>query len=154
MATSVETGSRTETVDWSLLARPLPGWFADSKLGIFIHWGAYSVPAWAEPTGELGAVDDATWFAHNAYAEWYWNTIRISDSPARRHHRDVYGDAPYDEFLDAWRAEEFDPQDWCALFARAGATSCPPRSTTTASPYGTRPAPARATPSTEVHAAT
>jgi alpha-L-fucosidase len=121
MATPVETGSRIETVDWSRLARPLPGWFSDAKLGIFIHWGAYSVPAWAEPTGELGAVDEATWFAHNAYAEWYWNTIRFSGSPARRHHRQTYGDAPYDEFLDAWRAERFDPQDWCALFARAGA---------------------------------
>ena len=35
------------------LARPAagaPGWFADAKFGIFIHWGPYSVPAWA-PVG-------------------------------------------------------------------------------------------------------
>ena len=29
--------------------RPTPDWFRESGLGIFIHWGAYSVPAWAEP---------------------------------------------------------------------------------------------------------
>jgi alpha-L-fucosidase len=111
----------TAPVDWSTLARPVPSWFTDAKLGIFIHWGAYSVPAWAEPTGELGAVDEKTWFKHNAYAEWYWNTIRFDDSPARQHHRETYGDAPYDDFLDAWRAEEFDPAEWARLFRRAGA---------------------------------
>jgi alpha-L-fucosidase len=109
------------TVDWSRFQRPLPDWYADAKFGIFVHWGAYSVPAWAEPTGELGTVDERTWFRHNSYAEWYWNTIRFDDSPARKHHHETYGDAPYDDFLDAWHSEEFEPQDWCDLFARAGA---------------------------------
>lgn len=27
----------------SLDARPLPGWYDDSKVGIFIHWGVFSV---------------------------------------------------------------------------------------------------------------
>ena len=40
----------------------VPDWFHDAKLGIFIHWGLYSVPAWAPPTGELGKVDWAIWF--------------------------------------------------------------------------------------------
>ncbi len=106
---------------WAGLSRELPSWFRDAKLGVFIHWGAYSVPAWAEPTGELGAVDDRIWFRHNPYAEWYWNTIRFEDSPARRHHRETYGDAPYDDFLDDWHAESFDPAAWARLFARAGA---------------------------------
>ena len=122
MTTPIDTERPTSAdTDWNRLARPVPQWYRDAKLGIFIHWGAYSVPAWAEPTGELGAVDEATWFRHNAYAEWYWNTIRFDDSPARRHHRETYGDAPYDDFLDAWQAEEFDPADWAGLFARAGA---------------------------------
>jgi hypothetical protein len=31
--------------DWeSLDARPLPDWYDQSKIGIFIHWGVYSVP--------------------------------------------------------------------------------------------------------------
>jgi alpha-L-fucosidase len=109
-------------VAWDRLRRDaLPDWFRDAKLGIFIHWGAYSVPAWAEPTGELGAVDEATWFRHNPYAEWYWNTIRFADSPARRHHEQTYGDAPYDDFLDTWTADSFDPAEWAQLFARTGA---------------------------------
>ncbi|WP_345605590.1 alpha-L-fucosidase [Pseudonocardia adelaidensis] len=116
------------TVDWSRLSRPLPDWYADAKFGIFVHWGAYSVPAWAEPTGELGTVDEGVWFRHNSYAEWYWNTIRFDDSPAREHHRRVHGDAPYDDFLDAWKAEEFDPKAWCDLFARAGARYVVPTS--------------------------
>ncbi|MEZ0071393.1 alpha-L-fucosidase [Planotetraspora sp. GP83] len=101
--------------------RPVPSWFTDAKFGIFIHWGAYSVPAWAEPTGELGAVDPDVWFAHNPYAEWYWNTSQIEGSPAHEHHRTVHGGRPYDDFLDEWKAELFDPADWVDLFARAGA---------------------------------
>lgn len=108
-------------VAWEELRRPLPEWFPAAKLGIMVHWGAYSVPAWAEPTGELGAVDGQTWFRHNPYAEWYWNTIRFEDSPAREYHRKTYGDAAYDDFLDDWAPDEFDPQSWVKLFARAGA---------------------------------
>jgi alpha-L-fucosidase len=101
--------------------RDVPKWFKDAKFGIFIHWGAYSVPAWAEPTGELGAVDDSAWMAHNPYAEWYYNTIRIEGSPAQKHHQEVHGGAPYDDFLDQWKASKFDPDDWAKLFAKAGA---------------------------------
>lgn len=34
------------TPDWeSIDSRPLPGWYDDSKIGIFIHWGVFSVPS-------------------------------------------------------------------------------------------------------------
>ncbi|MFC7373658.1 MULTISPECIES: alpha-L-fucosidase [unclassified Brachybacterium] len=107
---------------WDQLPHRTPEWFRESPLGIFVHWGAYSVPAWAEPTAELGAIeDDIGWFAHNPYAEWYFNTIRIEGSPAQVHHRRVHGDAPYDDFLDRWDASAFDPASWTELFVRAGA---------------------------------
>ena len=106
---------------WATLKRPLPEWFAQARFGIFIHWGAYSVPAWAEPTGALGVVPETEWFPHNPYAEWYYNTSRIPGSPAFQHHRQVYGGAPYDDFLDAWTASAFDPHEWARLFAAAGA---------------------------------
>jgi alpha-L-fucosidase len=106
---------------WATLDRPLPDWYADAKLGIFVHWGPYSVPAWAEPSGALGAVPEDVWFTHNAYAEWYLNTIRIPGSPAAQHHAEVHGDAPYDDFIDAWTARDFDPAAWARLFAQAGA---------------------------------
>jgi len=62
-----------------------------------------------------------TWFPHNPYAEWYFNTIRIEGSPAQRHHQETYGGAPYDNFLDMWKAEKFDPSEWASLFAQSGA---------------------------------
>lgn len=112
----------TDSPTWDALPQRLPDWFRDAPLGIFIHWGAYSVPAWAEPTAELGAIaDDLGWFAHNPYAEWYFNTIRIEGSPAAEHHREVHGDAPYDDFLDQWQPTNFDPSAWADLFRRAGA---------------------------------
>ncbi len=118
-ATTADQGDTPEL--WATLKRPLPDWFRQARFGIFIHWGPYSVPAWAETTGVLGAVPEDQWFTHNAYAEWYYNTIRIAGSPAARHHQETYGGAPYDDFLDAWTASAFDPQDWAALFAGAGA---------------------------------
>lgn len=108
-------------MDWSQFQREVPSWYLDAKFGIFIHWGAYSVPAWALPIGELGAVEEKTWFKNNPYAEWYYNTVRIEGSPTWKHHQEVYGGAPYDNFLDMWKAENFDPDNWVDLFARAGA---------------------------------
>ncbi|WP_114853185.1 alpha-L-fucosidase [Brachybacterium sp. YJGR34] len=117
-----EPAQATAPTRFDELPQRLPDWYRHAPLGIFIHWGAYSVPAWAEPTAELGAIDnDLGWFAHNPYAEWYFNTIRIDGSPAQRHHREAHGDAPYDDFLDRWDASAFDPDAWAALFARAGA---------------------------------
>jgi alpha-L-fucosidase len=116
------------TVDWSELNRPLPEWYRDAKFGIMVHWRAYSVPAWAEPIGELGTVASETWFHHSPYAEWYWNTIRFEDSPARQFHRETYGDAPYDDFLDAWVVDAFEPDRWLELFSEAGAKYIVPTS--------------------------
>ena len=96
-------------------------WFQDAKFGIFMHWGAYSVPAWAEPIGELGTFDSEFWFTHCPYAEWYWNTSQIIGSPTHLYHATVHNGRPYDDFLDDWRAEHFDPADLADLFARAGA---------------------------------
>ena len=34
--------------DWSSLSgHKIPEWYKKAKLGIFIHWGIYSVPAYA-----------------------------------------------------------------------------------------------------------
>jgi alpha-L-fucosidase len=101
--------------------RPVPNWFTDAKFGIFIHWGAYSVPAWAEPIGELGTINEKEWFKHNPYAEWYFNTIRIEGSPAQEHHKKNYNGCDYDDLLDLWKASKFNPDDWASLFKRAGA---------------------------------
>ena len=31
----------------SIKSHPVPAWYEDCKFGIFIHWGIYSVPAYA-----------------------------------------------------------------------------------------------------------
>lgn len=74
----------------SLDKHPLPQWYADAKLGIFVHWGLYSVPGWAEVNRpkEVAPEDEAKW---NAYAEWYYNTMRIPGSPTEAYHREHYG---------------------------------------------------------------
>lgn len=101
--------------------RSLPAWASEASFGIFVHWGPYSVPAWAEPTGAWGAVPPEQWFAHNAYAEWYANTIRIEGSPAAAHQLAEHGGVPYEDFLDAWTADRYDPAAWAKLFRAAGA---------------------------------
>ena len=120
--------SKSQDVDWSRFNRSIPTWFTDAKLGIFIHWGAYSVPAFGEPIGELGTIDFKTWFKHNPYAEWYFNTIRIEGSPASAYHAEKFNNAPYDDFLDQWRAENFDAEKWAQLFSYAGAQYVVPTS--------------------------
>lgn len=109
-------------MDWSDLERPTPQWFKNAKLGIFVHWGVYSLPAWAEPTAELGTVEDPLeWFTHNPYAEWYYNTIRIPGSPAAEHHRKEWGGCDYDDLLDQWHMDSFDASELMELFKESGA---------------------------------
>ncbi|MCL2426653.1 MAG: alpha-L-fucosidase [Oscillospiraceae bacterium] len=115
---------KTFSPTWeSVKTHSLPQWYDDCKLGIFIHWGLYSIPAWAELTWELGAApSENEWFKHNPYAEWYLNTIRMEDSLAHKHHNETYGsDFPYEKFADSFTCENWNPDEWAKLFKQAGA---------------------------------
>ena len=112
----------------SLRSRPMPDWFDEAKLGIFVHWGLYSVPGWAPASGEYGRLirDEGwvAWFAKNPYAEWYQNSLRIEGSPTRRHHLQTYGPQfSYDEFVPMFNQAiaGWDPDEWADLFQRVGA---------------------------------
>ena len=106
----------------SLKKHTVPKWYDNAKFGIFIHWGPYSVPAWAPPTGELGKIPRDTWFKYNPYAEWYLNSLRIVGSPTWEHHREIYGENfAYENFVDMWKAESWNPDEWIELFKKAGA---------------------------------
>jgi alpha-L-fucosidase len=118
---SIEKNSLPRAEFWNEFTREVPGWYSDAKLGIFVSWGPFSVPAFGEPIGELGTVDASIWFKTNPYAEWYLNTMQIQGSGAQLHHAELYGDAPYDDFLDQWQIPDFDPNQWCKLFNYAGA---------------------------------
>ncbi len=112
----------------SVSTHPLPAWFDDAKLGIFIHWGLYSVPAWAPLAGELSEIlatgDWGKWFTNNPYAEWYMNSWRIAGSPTQRYHNETYGtDVSYFDFAGDFNkaAEAWDPDRWAELIQRVHA---------------------------------
>mmetsp|Transcript_56508 Transcript_56508/g.169035 ORF Transcript_56508/g.169035 Transcript_56508/m.169035 type:complete len:161 (-) Transcript_56508:1188-1670(-) len=87
----------------SLDSRPLPPWFDESKFGIFIHWGVFSVPAFKN--------------------EWFWEYFRGKGDPTyvsfvNRTERPGF---TYQEYAPRFKAELYDPDAWAELFAEAGA---------------------------------
>ena len=92
--------------------RATPAWFDEAKFGIFIHWGGYSVPAFADPHAKRG----------EAYAEWYWKHLEDKNGPTWAFHLRNYGaNFQYQDFARDFKAQLYDPDQWAALFQRAGA---------------------------------
>ncbi|MCI9145772.1 MAG: alpha-L-fucosidase [Eubacterium sp.] len=91
--------------DWaSLCSHKTPEWYHKAKLGIFIHWGIYSVPAYGN--------------------EWYSREMYDKTKPAYRHHIKTYGnhrDFGYKDFIPMFKAERFNPSQWAVLFKKSGA---------------------------------
>lgn len=91
--------------DWdSLSGREMPKWMQEGKLGIFIHWGPYSVPAFGN--------------------EWYSRNMYIQDSREFKHHLENWGPHTkfgYKDFIPLFKAQNFNPEYWANLFAKAGA---------------------------------
>ncbi len=90
---------------WESLAQySVPQWFQDAKLGIFIHWGVYSVPAFAN--------------------EWYPRHMYQQGSREFEHHRTTWGDQKhfgYKDFIPKFKAEHFDADAWIDVFKQSGA---------------------------------
>ena len=107
-----ESGKKYEANWASLDTRPMPQWWVDAKFGIFVHWGPYSVPAFA-PT-------DAKEF-WLCYAEWYQGQCLRTNAAFCAHHQKHYGNRPYANFAAEFTAENFRPDRWAALFKKAGA---------------------------------
>ncbi len=95
----------------SLNQRGYPQWFQDAKLGIFIHWGLYSVPAYASKEG---------------YGEWFYRGLMQKDAERMRI-MSCYADTTkpvfdqYKELTKYWHAELWNPEEWADLFKYAGA---------------------------------
>jgi len=108
-----------------------PRWWSAAKFGILITWGPYSVPAFAKPSDSFFA-----------FAEWYWLYQQVqpgeleaavpgitevesasnADAVYREHHRRTYGEEVcYDDFIEQWQAEAWEPDAWIRLFEEAGA---------------------------------
>lgn len=90
---------------WESLQRyTVPEWYQDAKFGIFIHWGVYAVPAFAN--------------------EWYPRNMYQQGSPEFEHHVAMYGphtEFGYKDFIPRFTAQHFDPDAWARLFKEAGA---------------------------------
>lgn len=91
--------------DWESLSNyQAPQWYEDAKFGIFIHWGLYSVPAFAN--------------------EWYPRNMYQHGSQEFLHQIATYGPQNkfgYKDFIPMFKAEHYDPQAWARLFRDAGA---------------------------------
>jgi alpha-L-fucosidase len=80
-----------------------PKWYQDAKLGLFIHWGPYAVPAFG--------------------SEWYPRNMYVAGSDEFKHHVGTYGPQSqfgYKDFFQAFKAEKFDATAWAKLFKEAG----------------------------------
>ncbi|MCL2321899.1 MAG: alpha-L-fucosidase [Oscillospiraceae bacterium] len=91
--------------NWDSLKNiPVPSWYKNSKFGIFIHYGVYSVPAYNN--------------------EWYPRNMYIEDSDEYNHHIETYGnhkDFGYKDFIPLFRAENFNADEWIDIFKSSGA---------------------------------
>lgn len=97
---------KVEADSWDALSNYVtdPEWFANSKLGIYFHWGPYSVPAF-----------------HN---EWYPRWMYVKGTKAYNYHTENYGDPSkfgYHDFIPMFKAEKFNAKDWALLFKSSGA---------------------------------
>src|SRR5947207_1591499 len=104
----------------SIDQRAIPEWFREARFGIFIHWGTYSLPAYAPVIpGKL------------AYAEWYWHAMTNGRYDPKANdlekgtwafHQKLYGtDFVYQNFASQFKAELFDPDHWADVLAGSGA---------------------------------
>ena len=91
--------------DWASLGQhKTPQWYRKGRFGLFIHWGVYSVPAYA--------------------SEWYPRLMYLKGSPAYLHHKKVYGGVekfPYKNFVPQFKAEKFNADEWLDIFQKSGA---------------------------------
>lgn len=104
-------------------------WYRDAKLGIMIHWGLPSVPAFAP--AENGSISDILekggwedYFRNNPYSEWYQNSLRLGAPATTEYHNKRYRRGfPYKRLADRFNDEitKWEPSEWADLFAEAGA---------------------------------
>jgi hypothetical protein len=112
-ATGNAQESRPYDGSWeSLQKMSVPAWFDDGKIGIFIHWGPYSVIGYR--WGERGYAEHAPKLMYQD-PEHYYPVIkkRWGATPP---------DFGYKDVIPEFTAENWNPDEWAELFADVGAT--------------------------------
>lgn len=88
-------------------SREYPQWFSDAKLGIFIHYGLYSIPSWS---------------GKEQYAEWFYKGLISGDTARIEFQKKIFGENfKYEDYKDIFKAELFNAQEWAQLFKKSGA---------------------------------
>ena len=87
----------------SLDSRPNPKWYDESKFGIFIHWGVFSVPAFG--------------------SEWFWWYWQGTKNPAYEEfiRKTEHENFAYADYAHRFDASLYQPREWADLFAKSGA---------------------------------
>lgn len=70
---AVNAGGKYQATWESLGTHPLPEWFQDAKLGVFIDWGPWSVAGWARRQGRA------------SYPDWYENDMFVKEKSLDYH---------------------------------------------------------------------
>lgn len=107
--------------NWKSLSQwTVPVWFDNAVLGIYMHWGVYSVPGFRFNDGSE-QVDSGLWYGRLMYVP---NDSETSNYGVYDYHRKTYGDPcefAYHEFVPMFKANKWDPDSWAELFKFAGA---------------------------------
>ncbi len=95
----------------SLQQMPVPAWFDDGKIGIFIHWGPYSAIGYVK--GNRGYAEHVPKHIYNDPKHYYpYLKERWGETPPKFGYKDI---------IPEFKAENWDPDQWAALFAEVGA---------------------------------
>ena len=87
----------------SIDSRLLPSWFDKSKIGIFVHWGLFSVPSYG--------------------TEWFWwNWQGKNDTNYIKFMKNNFPPSfTYADFAPKFTAEFYNPAKWAEIFSASGA---------------------------------
>ena len=95
----------------SLQQMPVPAWFNDGKIGIFIHWGPYSAIGYRR--------------GGSGYSEHVPKTIYRDPKHYYPYLKERWGAHPpefgYKDIIPEFKAENWDPAAWASLFKEVGA---------------------------------
>ncbi|MDN3618116.1 alpha-L-fucosidase [Polaribacter undariae] len=95
----------------SLQKMEVPAWFDDGKIGIFIHWGPYSVIGHRK--GDRGYAEHGPKILYEDPAYYYpYMKERWGANPPEFGYKDI---------IPEFKAENWNPEEWAELFAEVGA---------------------------------
>ena len=115
LSLAVLTGAKAWEATWeSLDSRPNPTWYDESKFGIFIHGGVFSVPAWGFGPGQ-GDAGSAEWFW------WWWQGSNKKPEYEEFVRKIEHANFAYADYAHRFDASLYRPEEWANLFAQSGA---------------------------------